>query len=536
MKAENRSFARSALLRHVRLGGLLSIGLLAAATAVGCGSSDSSSAPAADDQGDMTPDAESTLDDLDVDPSELIADQAVSEDELKNLQWPEANEDDEFVATTDLDDVSNFDIADDFPEELPDPDADSGEDAPEIFAKVKNPPWWTKKFACAHNPLHASCDCRGSLYNCQFPNPQPGRNRYLPPKAIAELKKEKDKGARHDIISYIGKWDLKAGEQLFDGAGHPRGEVVGGCYSAPKKSVDLGHPCVKINFGQLKKMQVDGSTEKKSYVYAFAVTLRGGASAGGWVLADAITNPSFKRYNTPVRSASQFAGTKYVVKSAEDFRCDPASYSSDKCLPAWAQLKIRPRSPETVSEKARDYMLRDGNTLNLAYQTPLVGGAATDTFMVAKDKLAFKRAKSIDSDHRTILRISLYHAKVGSNPGTAVKGHMYFVYGEIEGRFGWVAAASIKKGDVASAASAGGGGGGSTGGGGSATPTPSGDSCTGKSNGYYCSGSVNTLAFKCENGSGEGQRGILCSNGGTCKTGSNGQASVVNGVLQCNDP
>src|SRR5262249_60172199 len=100
---------------------------------------------------------------------------------------------------------------------------------------------------------------------------------------------------------------------------------------------------------------------------------------------------------------------------------------------------------------ARDYMLREGNVQNLAYQTPLVGGAATDTFIVQKNAIGFRRAKSIDSKHRTILRIALYHTN-----GTKRVGKMYFVFGDMAGRSGWIPTTALKQGAVAPAASVGG--------------------------------------------------------------------------------
>src|SRR5262249_1184184 len=149
------------------------------------------------------------------------------------------------------------------------------------------------------------------------------------------------------------------------------------------------HACVKINFGQVKDIKVGNDVKK--YVYAFATS-----AGSGWVERDKILNPSFKAYNTPPRRPIAYTSTKYVLKSAEAYGCQPASYDSTKCLPAWAQLKIKAHSGPDVSEKGRDYLLREGNVQNLAYQTPLVGGAATDTFVVQRNAIGFRRAKSTD--------------------------------------------------------------------------------------------------------------------------------------------
>ncbi len=443
------------------------------ALAAGCSSGETAPTVPVGSGGGSSADADLAA--LDVGDDELVADEAASEEELLATDWPQASD-----AAPDGDLLDTAETPDDLPEILPDPPM-TGLLASESSSVgiLTDPTWWSAQFSCPKNPLNASCTCRGSAYNCQFANNQPGRNRYLPPRAIRALRGVHGT-ARNAIIEKLGRWDLAAGEQLYDGSGTARGVVEGGCYSDAMAPTNLGHPCVKINFGQLKKMTVAGSATEKQYVYAFSVDA-GGHSASGWVAAAGITDPAFKRYDLPPRAGSSFAATSYVVKSAEDYGCAPASYVSTTCLPAWAQLKIRPKSGPDVSEKARDYMLRDGNVLNLAYQTPLVGGAATDTFVVSAGALAFKRLKSTSASHRTILRIALYETKDATHAGTKVVGKMYFVYGEMAGRFGWVAAAAIKKGTVASA------------------PTGS-DTCVGKADGLYCS-PINPGAFECKNGS-----------------------------------
>jgi hypothetical protein len=454
----------------------LALVVLATALAGGCSSAESAP-PVPVATGDaQTPDADADLRALDVGAEELIADEA-SDDELVTNDWPQASD-----AAPDGDLVDLSDTPADLPEILPDPPpapAQLSLGAASGLGPKGAPTWWSQTFACPNNPLHASCTCRGSLYNCQFANPQPGRNRYLPARAIRALRTATGK-ARTATLEKLGRWDLAAGQKLYEGAGASRGTITGGCYSDALAPVDTGHPCVSINFGQVKRMTVAGSSTPAAYVYAWDATADG-KSASGWVLAKAITDPAFKLYDLPPRPGSAFAQTSYVVKSAEDYGCTPGTYVSATCLPPWAQLKIRPKSTADVSEKARDYMLRDGNVLNLVYQTPLVGGASTDTFLVSARRLGFRRLKSTSSDRRTILRISLYETKDATHAGLKVVGKMYFVYGEIAGRFGWVAAAAVKPGQVA------------------ATPLGT-DTCDGKQDGLYCS-VANPGAYECKNGS-----------------------------------
>ena len=126
-----------------------------------------------------------------------------------------------------------------------------------------------------------------------------------------------------------------------------------------------------------------------------------------------------------------------------------------------------------MSEKARDYMLRRGNTINLAYQTPLVGGLATDTFLVTRNNMRFRRARSVNRDRPTILRVRLYKMN-----GTKPVNSMNFVFGQIGGRSGWVAAAAIKR---------------------AAVQKPGTNICAGKVDGIYCDPII-ASAYVCRGG------------------------------------
>lgn len=187
------------------------------------------------------------------------------------------------------------------------------------------------------------------------------------------------------------------------------------------------------------------------------------------------------------------------MKSLADYPCKPWE-GETPCVARW-RYKVRPRSQLARGQDLDDYLLRPGEAINLLYQTPLLGGASTDTFVVPREGLEFKRLKSRDSQHRTAVRVRLYR-KGGTRPvGTAA-----FVFGSINGRFGWIAASAIKKGTVASAAqndpSPPGG-----------QPPPDPDmncaanpsgfyckTCEGKPDGFYCSEIVPSAGAFCKDG------------------------------------
>ncbi|MDB5217345.1 MAG: hypothetical protein JWO86_5272 [Myxococcaceae bacterium] len=101
------------------------------------------------------------------------------------------------------------------------------------------------------------------------------------------------------------------------------------------------------------------------------------------------------------RHVRSFSKTSYVVKSAIDWKQDPKKFVADN-LPAWALAGVGAATAH-VKPQAGDYLLRNGNVINLIYSTPGVGGASTD---------------------------------------------MVFAFGSIAGRFGWVALDAIKSAAV----------------------------------------------------------------------------------------
>jgi hypothetical protein len=162
------------------------------------------------------------------------------------------------------------------------------------------------------------------------------------------------------------------------------------------------------------------------------------------------------------------------LKSAVDWQQTPSTFSTNK-LPAYALSKVAPGP--AASKKVGDYLLKDGNVWNLAYNTPGVGGVGTDTFIVDHQKLGFRRVRS------TAARATLIRVKVYGNPS---KRSMIFAYGSVAGRFGWVALDAIKTGTVTTA---------STGAGADFNGY-----CTGKADGTYCNETTSILGYICRGG------------------------------------
>ncbi|MBX3203471.1 MAG: hypothetical protein KF764_00320 [Labilithrix sp.] len=327
-----------------------------------------------------------------------------------------------------------------------------------------------------------SCVCKGSPLNCELPSEQPGRNRFIPPAEVAQI--DRRGGDKMASIEAIGRWEIANDTPIYDGTGHRRGQPVrSACYAwagssgAKTKKID-GKTCVKINFGQKKTMQVDGESTKRTYVYAFSVSIAGKLPASSWIPLSKVVRKNELAKMPTIKTAkrSNLSSASYVVKSARDWGQSQATFSADK-LPSWAQSKVAKGNDS--SKRARDYLLRDGNVINLAFHTPRVGGAATDTLFVADDALAFKRARST-AEVPTLVRVRLFDPK---------KKSMIFAYGSIGGRFGWLPLAAFKKGTVKSS-------------------VRSKDSCLGKPDGLHCSELAPWSGYFCEGGTVAG--GLQC--------------------------
>ena len=235
---------------------------------------------------------------------------------------------------------------------------------------------------------------------------------------------------------------------------------------------------MRVNFGQMKDMQVAGEAAPKRFVYAMTGAARG-VPASGWVPLDAVVDKAnlVKMGSHAARVVRSLAKTSYVVKAAEDWNQSPQTYDHE-LLPAWTKATLGKASKHVIPQ-AGDYLLRTGNVINLIYSTPGAGGASTDTFVVEKDRLAFARAKSTAA-RPTLVRVGVADPKRKS---------MVFAYGSIAGRFGWLALDAIKSGNVVSVAAPRAE---------VASGTPS--VCDGKPNGTACSDVFPNEAHTCRDG------------------------------------
>ena len=348
-----------------------------------------------------------------------------------------------------------------------------------------------------------SCMCFFSPLNCQMPATQRGRNRIIPKKFYSEMVQRTEaarakpgvKDSDVKLPVFAAAWKIAPGTKLYDGNGIVRGTIKEKYGSGKlanecdgyegtngQQPVGQGGTCTMINFGLKKKMGVEGNA---TMVYAFAVNTEGAGTASGWVKLSAVAESQRSELQSMRTMAgkriptSKFAGTSYVVKSFAEYGAQ---------LPRWTEGKVvKPTGTcEALMKKEKnakvgDYIVRDNNTWNLAYNTPGPGGIAVDTFIVAKDALGFRRVRSTKA-RPTLVRVKVYCS-------SSMKS-MVFAYGAITTksglRFGWTPLRAVRKGTPNAAAAAAAPG-----------PRPSGegvpsnqpateDICVGKTDGFYC--------------------------------------------------
>lgn len=357
-----------------------------------------------------------------------------------------------------------------------------------------------KTYAC--RPAVRDCVCQGSPLNCEMPNDQPGRNRYLPPSFATELASRTNEAER---ALDAGRWQVTNGTVLYDGAGVKRGPFLSKCFTwddatGPELKEIPDSTCVKINFGQMKSMKGDGDASPRPYVYAFNVFINGVLDSSGWIpLDDVVQKRELAAMGAHApRRVGNLVPTKYVIKSARDWGQSQATFASER-LPRWSLSKV---APGPGSRKVGDYLLRDGSLINLAYGTPRVGGAATDTFYVEHETVEFKRARSTKA-RPTLVRVPVDDR---SRPT------LIFAYGSIAGRFGWVALPAFKKGAARS-------------GSGSAVNGLL-SFCAGKPDGIHCDPSQADRGYLCKAGA---TTAVMCTAGMKCV----GATASDPNVIQC---
>lgn len=272
-------------------------------------------------------------------------------------------------------------------------------------------------------------ECDRSPYNCKLPAAHKDRNRIF----------------NYATNSY--DWPISANTALLDGLGNERGHVA--------------ESSVRINYGLRKHLH------GVNHVYAFAAKLDTKLMASGWIKESAVKDGPITRMKTVALTDPGHGDyeTVWTVTGGNN-----AEYEGLKVVKDWSDGGCN----------ATDYLVRPGGFFNLLYNLPGSGGVAIDTFPLG---VTFRRAKGVNQ-----LDINLY------NPGgTHVVDKMYFVYGHVGGRYGWVAKAALTAASDPGGGSGGGSGGSSGGGaagsGGDPTPPPPADP-TGQCYVRCCDGSL----------------------------------------------
>jgi hypothetical protein len=227
----------------------------------------------------------------------------------------------------------------------------------------------------AVDPVQKTADCAGP-FNCFLPNPiRRDRNRAVNPATDTNL------------------WPIAPNTEIFDGIGGKRGTVTS--------------TAIKINYGQRKTLL------GAPHVYAFSVGTSNGV-ASSWVPESAVKD-SLAGMPT-VLSRDPGKGDYEQVFTITGG--DPAKYGDMKVV------------ANTTSDNAAgsDYMLRPGNVVNVLYALPGGGGVSNDTYP-ANAGVKFKRARGVASVY-----VYLY-----TKATDEVVGTQRFVYGHVEGRYGWIA-------------------------------------------------------------------------------------------------
>lgn len=222
-------------------------------------------------------------------------------------------------------------------------------------------------------------ECDGP-FNCKHNNPRSDNaNRYDNPSTGSD------------------RWSIRDNTEMLDGLGGVRGVVRDGT--------------VMINYGQRKQLR------GRTHVYAFAVTLRGGTHASGWVDQASIVGPIDRMPTANARNPGRGDyETDFMITGG-----DPGEFGT---------LKVRPNIRVDDNVAATDYLVRPGNVVNLLYNLPGLGGVATDTLPVGAP---FRRSLGVLARDLPLYRPS----------SSAQVRVMRFVYGHVNGRYGWIARDAI---------------------------------------------------------------------------------------------
>ncbi|HET8655362.1 MAG TPA: hypothetical protein VFL93_07585 [Longimicrobiaceae bacterium] len=251
-------------------------------------------------------------------------------------------------------------------------------------------------------PHDVSVPCNGS-YNCSLPNPYPCEARYEG--GWNRLAHRDDP----DDCSF----SIRENTVLYDGHGTARGVVTG--YTR-----GVFHPLqVRINYGQRKQLP-DGTT----VVYAWDVeTTHGGMS--GWIRESDVTEDLSYMKTAEARDPGQgdYPEAWLVTGGTPEAR----AHYEDMAL-------HRPHHGKLCNHRPNHYLLRPDTAVNVLYALPGNGGVSNDTYLPG---VVFHRARGVP------IRSVPYYRRT-TNPNEPVAGYMEFMYGSIDGRYGWIAREAVR--------------------------------------------------------------------------------------------
>ncbi|MBA3670981.1 MAG: hypothetical protein H0W68_03020 [Gemmatimonadaceae bacterium] len=237
-----------------------------------------------------------------------------------------------------------------------------------------------------------SVTCDGA-YNCALPNPyrcadpsDAGPNRVGHPSNLADC-----------------RFLVKAGSVLYDGLGTARGTIT---------VADT-----KINYGQRKTL--NGA----SVVYAFSTNTTQGA-ASGWVRV------------VDINESMTFMGTADATNPGQgDYTATWRMTGGPLPARTFYDGMVLHNDHRPCGHLPNHYMLRPGGVINTLYALPGEGGVSNDTYLVSGTGI-FKRALGV-----SLHPIPVYEKD--SPIGAAPFRYMDFMYGHVNGRYGWVAREAV---------------------------------------------------------------------------------------------
>jgi hypothetical protein len=180
---------------------------------------------------------------------------------------------------------------------------------------------------------------------------------------------------------------------------------------------------LSINYGMRKAMTFGGV--RRVYVYAWNADMEKGGNKSGWVREDAMNGGkgmSMPTVRNPKRPAS---GKIYRLRNA---------MQTDAILKKYGDLKVSSyHAEDRGSNLVSHYLVRSEGVLNMTQGIPgMSPGLANDTFSVDEPSARFARAEGAG----TTVHIRLFW---NDGKGTRSPYTMAFVYGNVKGRYGWVA-------------------------------------------------------------------------------------------------